>query len=63
MRYTPRHPYFTDEQIRAAMAAWGTDRLACTDPDALDAGAAIEAAAARRIEAGAVPGPDLDPAA
>jgi hypothetical protein len=48
VRSTPS--YFTDEQIAAAIAAWGLpDR--CTDPDTLRAAARVEAAAARRIAA------------
>ena len=44
MRYRLR--YFTAEQIEAALKAAGPPgRGACTDPDTLRAGAAIEAAA------------------
>ena len=50
MRYRLR--YFTEEQMQAALAAaGGPGRGACTDPDTLRRGAAIEAAAIRRIEA------------
>ncbi len=48
MRYRSR--YFTDEQIQAAIKAWGLpDR--CTDPDTLRAGAEIEVAEERRLAA------------
>jgi hypothetical protein len=44
-----RFRYFTVEQADAAMHAWGLDAAGCTDPDALRAGAAIQAAAEERI--------------